>query len=53
MKDIVRDVNHAKLMLQTAAYLLDGPDPNGYRDNYLQWAEQALVRAVNHVKKMR
>ncbi len=47
-------INHAKLMLQTVAGLNPAPEGVGhFREDYLQWAEQALLRAAAHVKAMR
>ena len=51
MKAAISDINHAKLMLNTATGLYDGP--NGYREGYLEWAEKALLRAAQHVKELR
>ncbi len=51
MKAAISDINHAKLMLNTAMGLYD--DPNGYREGYLKWAEHALLRAAQHVKELR
>lgn len=47
----VFSVNHAKTMLATAQGMDD--DPNGYRAGYLEWAEQALLRAAQQVKELR
>ncbi len=51
MEAALSNANHARLMLRTAARLTD--DPHGYRADYLQWSEQALLRAAEHVKGLR
>lgn len=50
-KDITSLINHARMLLTTAAGLR--PRGGEYRDDYLRWAEIALTRAAKQVTAIR
>ena len=51
MQAAIFAVNHAKLMLSTAARVQ--ADPDGYQEGYLEDAEGALLRAAESVGGLR